>query len=50
MMVSDYFLFILFLEDEATPDLLKKAKEYSVKFVFPPTTILQPPVLGLYGK
>ncbi|CAD5229135.1 unnamed protein product [Bursaphelenchus okinawaensis] len=36
-------------DDELTPDLLKKAKEYSVKFVFPPTTPLQPPLLGLYN-
>ncbi|CAD5234587.1 unnamed protein product [Bursaphelenchus xylophilus] len=36
-------------EDDKAPQLLQKAKEYSVKFVFPPTTKMQPPLLGLYN-
>nr|CAD2175035.1 unnamed protein product [Meloidogyne enterolobii] len=35
-------------EDAPPPELLQKIKEYSVKFVFPGTTKLAPPVLGLH--
>jgi len=35
-------------EDDAPPELLKKIKEYSVKFAFPEPTKLSPPVLGMH--
>ena len=34
-------------EDEPPPELLQRMKEYQVKFVFPPTTELAPPLLRL---
>lgn len=43
-------------DDAGAPELLQRRKEYSVKFQFPETTKLNPPVLGLhdvnfgYGK
>lgn len=39
-----------FLEEETQTELLKKHKAYNVKFVFPPTTPLNPPILGLHGE
>merc|ERR1719187_3184822 len=37
-------------DDEAGPtELLEKPKEYLVKFRFPETSTLQPPILGLYN-
>ncbi|PIC26067.1 hypothetical protein B9Z55_018758 [Caenorhabditis nigoni] len=37
-------------DDDAPPaELLQRRKEYSVKFQFPETDKLNPPVLGLYG-
>lgn len=49
--VSFYFYCTLLLsEDAPPPQLLQKIKEYSVKFVFPPTTKLPAPILGLHGK
>ena len=34
-------------DDEPPPELLQRIKEYQVKFVFPPTTELAPPLLRL---
>lgn len=36
-------------EDAGNPELLQRRKEYSVKFQFPPTDKLSPPILGLHG-
>jgi len=37
-------------EDESGPtELLERPKEYIVKFRFPETSQLQPPILGLYN-
>jgi len=48
--IFKFFLnLFFFLEDAPPPELLQKIKEYSVKFVFPGTTKLAPPVLGLHG-
>lgn len=35
--------------DAPPPELLQKLKEYSVKFKFPETTKMTPPILGLHG-
>merc|ERR1711970_712615 len=36
-------------EDTGPTELLEKPKEYLVKFRFPETSTLQPPILGLYN-
>uniref|UniRef100_A0A914HUA7 ABC transporter domain-containing protein n=1 Tax=Globodera rostochiensis TaxID=31243 RepID=A0A914HUA7_GLORO len=35
-------------DDAPPPELLQKIKEYNVKFIFPDTTKLSPPILGLH--
>ena len=35
-------------EDQGPTELLERPREYSVKFRFPETSKLQPPILGLY--
>lgn len=36
-------------DDQGPTELLEKPKEYLVKFRFPETSQLQPPILGLYN-
>merc|ERR1711976_641239 len=36
-------------DDQGPTELLEKPKEYNVKFRFPETSTLQPPILGLYN-
>lgn len=38
------------LADAAPVELLRRIREYNVKFTFPDPTKLPPPVLGLHGK
>ena len=35
-------------EDQGPTELLERPREYNVKFRFPETSKLQPPILGLY--
>lgn len=37
-------------ESQEAPELLKRPKEYTVRFTFPNPPPLSPPVLGLHGK
>ena len=37
-------------ESEEKPELLKRPREYTVKFSFPSPPNLNPPILGLYGR
>lgn len=37
-------------ESQETPELLKRPKEYTVRFTFPNPPPLSPPVLGLHGE
>ena len=36
-------------EDQGPTELLERPREYNVKFRFPETSKLQPPILGLYS-
>ena len=37
-------------ESQEAPELLKRPKEYTVRFTFPDPPPLSPPVLGLHGE
>lgn len=37
-------------ESQEPPELLKRPKEYTVRFTFPDPPPLSPPVLGLHGE
>lgn len=37
-------------ESQEAPELLKRPKEYTVRFTFPNPPPLSPPVLGLHGE
>lgn len=37
-------------ESQEAPELLKRPKEYTVKFTFPNPPPLSPPILGLHSK